>query len=81
MSGQVTVDERSRTFALDRLAAGAAANASFYVRAQEAGAQVPVYFDLTYSGPRGHRPGPTVATVSVSSNPTPAPKFPQPPGN
>jgi hypothetical protein len=79
LGGQVDVDERSRTFALDRLAAGAAANASFYVRAQEAGAQVPVYFDLTYSGPRGRRPGPTVATVSVSSNPAPAVKFPQSP--
>ena len=77
LSGQVTMDERSRRFALDRLAAGAAANASFYVRAQEAGAQVPVYFDLTYSGPGGRRPDPTVATVSVSSKPTPAPKFPQ----
>jgi CHAT domain len=77
LSGQVTVDERSRKFALDRLAVGAAANASFYVRAHEAGPQVPVYFDLTYSGPRGRCPDPTVATVNVSSNPTPAPKFPQ----
>lgn len=77
LSGQVTVDERSRRFVLDRLAVGAAANASFYVRAKEAGTQVPVYFDLTYSGPRGRRPDPTVATVSVSSNPTPVPKFPQ----
>jgi hypothetical protein len=80
LSGQVAADERSRRFALDRLAAGAAANASFFVRAQEAGPQVPVYFDLTYSGPRGRRPDPTVATVRVSSNPTPAPKFPQSPG-
>jgi hypothetical protein len=80
LSGQVTVDERSRTFALDRLVAGTVANASFYVRAQEAGAQVPVYFDLTYGGPRGRRRSPTVATVTVSSNPTPAPKFPQSPG-
>ena len=79
LNGQVEVDERSRTFALDRLAAGAAANASFYVRAREAGAQVPVYFDLTYSEARGRRSDSTVATVSVSSNPTPAPKFPQSP--
>ena len=76
LSGQVTVDERSQRFTLDRLAAGAAANASFFVCAKEAGMQVPVYFDLTYSGPRG-RPDPTVATISVSSNPTPVPKFPQ----
>jgi hypothetical protein len=79
LNGQVNADERSRRFALGRLAAGAAANASFYVRAQEAGAQVPVYFDLTYSGPRGRRLDPTTATVSVSSNPTPAPKVPQSP--
>jgi hypothetical protein len=77
LSGQVTVDERSRRFALDRLAAGAAANASFYVRAQEPGSQVPVYLDLTYSGPRRRRPDRTVGTVSVSSNPTPAPRLPQ----
>jgi len=78
--GQVTVDERSRTFKLDRLAVGAAANASFCVRAQEAGAQVPVYFDLTYSGPRGRRPDQTGATVSVRSNPMPELKVPQSPG-
>lgn len=79
LSGQVTVDERSRMFVLDRLAAGAVANASFYVRAQESGAQVPVYFDLNYGGPRGRRPSPTVATVRVSGNPMPAPKIPQSP--
>lgn len=77
LSGQVTVDERSRRFALDRLAAGAAANASFYVRANDAGPQVPVYFDLTYRGQRGGRPDPTVATVRVSSKPTPMPSSPQ----
>jgi hypothetical protein len=80
LSGQVAVDERGRTFVLDRLAAGTAANASFYVRAQEAGAQVPVYFDLTYSGPHGRRSESTAATICVSSNATPAPKLPQSPG-
>jgi hypothetical protein len=77
LSGQITVDERSRKFALDRLPAGATANASFYVCAKEAGTQVPVYVDLTHSGPRGRHPNPTVATVSVSRDPTPVPKFPQ----
>jgi CHAT domain len=79
LSGQVTVDERSRRFALDRLAAGAAVNVSYYVRAQEAGARVPLHFDLTWSGPCGRRPDPTVTTVSVSGNPTPALKSPQSP--
>lgn len=77
LDGQFTMDERSRKFALDRLAAGAAANASFFVRAQEAGAQVPVYFDLTYGGRRERLLEPTVATVSVSSNPVPATTSPQ----
>jgi hypothetical protein len=81
LSGRVTVDERSQTFALDRLASGAAANASFYVRAREAGAQVPVYLDLIYSGSRGRRSEPRVATISVSSNRTlVAPRPPQSPG-
>ncbi|WP_187366514.1 CHAT domain-containing protein [Trebonia kvetii] len=80
LDGQVTVDERSRRFALDRLAAGATADASFYVRAQEAGPHVPLYFDLTYSGPRGRHPDRTLATVSVSGNPTPAPGFSPPTG-
>jgi hypothetical protein len=74
LSGQVTVDERSQTFALDRLAPGAAVNASFHVRAQEVGAQVPVYLDLTCSGPRGRRSASTAATISVSGNATPVPK-------
>jgi hypothetical protein len=76
LSGQVTVDERSRRFALDRLAAGATADASFYVRAQGAGPQVPLYFDLTFNGPRGRHADRTLVTVSVSGNPTPAPGFP-----
>jgi CHAT domain len=80
LSGQFTVDERSRIFVLERLAAGAAANASFYVHAPVAGAHVPVYFDLTYSAPRGRRTGRTLGTVRVSSSPTPASTFPQPPG-
>jgi hypothetical protein len=79
LAGHVEVDERSRTFALDRLAPGAATNASFFVRAHEAGAQVPVHFDLSYSGPGGDRSDPTVATVSVSGNQAPAPKPPQSP--
>ena len=72
LSGQVTVDERSRRFALDRLAAGVTADASFYVRAHEAGPQVPLYFDLCYQGLRGRHPDQTVATVSVNGNPAPA---------
>jgi len=77
LRGQVTVDQRSRTFVLDRLTPGAAANASFYVRAQEAGAHMPVYLDLAYSG---RPPEPTAATIRVSSSTTRAPKPPQSPG-
>ncbi|HEX4431085.1 MAG TPA: CHAT domain-containing protein [Frankiaceae bacterium] len=73
LDGRVTVDEHSRRFALDRLAAGAAATASFHVRAQESGTHVPVYLDLRYDGPRGRHRDPTVATVSVSSGPAPEP--------
>ena len=43
LSGQVTTESRGKSFALERLRAGASADASFFVRAQEAGAQVPVH--------------------------------------
>jgi len=74
LTGQITVDEGSRRFELGRLAAGATANASFYVRALEAGAHVPVRFNLTHGG---RRPEQAMATVSVSSSPMAPPKLPQ----
>lgn len=80
LSGQIEVDERRRIFALGRLAAGAAANASFSVRAPMPGAHVPLYFDLTYSGPRGVRTDQTAVALSVGGNPTPASTFPSPSG-
>jgi CHAT domain len=73
LSGQVTSDNRSRRFVLERLAAGASVDVPFFVRAQETGAQVPVYLDLAYSGPRGRRHNTTTGTVSVSSNPATVP--------
>ena len=81
LSGQVTTDNRSRKFLLERLPAGASVDASFFVRAQEAGAQVPVYLDLAYSGPRGRHHSTTTGVVSVSRHPAPGPvpaKAPQP---
>jgi hypothetical protein len=69
LSGQVTTENRSKSFALERLRAGASVDASFFVRAQEAGAQVPIHLDLTYSGPHRRHRSTTTRTVSVSSNP------------
>jgi hypothetical protein len=80
LQGQVKVDERSRKFALDRLAPGALVNAYFYVCAQEAGEHVPLYLDLTFIGPRGRRSEPMTVTISVSGNTVPAPTPPQAPG-
>ena len=73
LSGQVTTENRSKSFALERLRAGASVDASFFVRAQEAGAQVPIHLDLTYSGPHRRYRSTTTRTVSVSSNPTTGP--------
>jgi CHAT domain-containing protein len=81
LSGHVTPDNRSRKFLLERLPAGASVDASFFVRAQEAGAQVPVYLDLTYTGPRGPHHSTTTGVVSVRSHPVPGPmpaREPQP---
>ena len=73
LSGQVTTENRSKSFALERLRAGASVDASFFVRAQEAGAQVPVHLDLAYSGPGRRHHTTTTKTVSVSSNPATGP--------
>jgi hypothetical protein len=66
--GQVTTENRSRSFVLDQLRAGASVDASFFVRAQEAGTQVPIHLDLAYSwfGRRYHST--TTKTIRVSSN-------------
>jgi hypothetical protein len=68
LSGQVTTENRGETFTLERLPAGASVDASFLVRAQEAGAQVPVHFALFYSGPHRRHHSTITRTVSVSSN-------------
>jgi hypothetical protein len=80
LSGQVTTENRSRSFVLERLRAGASVDASFFVRAQEAGAQVPIHLDLAYSGPGGRHHSTTTRTVSVSSNPAPGPGLTHNPG-
>jgi CHAT domain len=69
LSGQVTTESRSKSFTLERLRAGASVDASFFVRAQEGGAQVPIHFDLAYSGPRRRHHSTTTRAVSVRSNP------------
>lgn len=69
LSGQVSIESRSRNFGVERLQAGGSVDASFFVRAQEVGAQVPIHFDLTYNGPHRRHHITTTRTVSVSSNP------------
>lgn len=70
LSGQVTTDNRSRSFTLEQLRVGASVDASFFVCAQEAGAQVPIHFDLAYNGPHRRHHSITTKTVSVSRNST-----------
>jgi hypothetical protein len=73
LSGQVTTENRGATFTVERLPAGASVDASFFVRAQEAGAQVPVHFALVYSGPHRRHRSSITRTVSVSSSTTKRP--------
>jgi hypothetical protein len=68
LSGQITTENRSKSFMLERLRAGASVDASFFVRAQEAGTQVPVHLDLAYNGPNRRYHSTTTRSVSVSSN-------------
>ena len=66
LSGQVTQDNRSHTYLLDRLGAGASVDVSFFVCAQEGGAHVPVYLDFEYNGSHGRLHGSTTTEVSVN---------------
>jgi hypothetical protein len=67
LSGQITIENRSKSFTLERLPTGASVDASFFVRAQEPGAHVPVHFDLAYRGPRRRHHGAMTAAISVNS--------------
>lgn len=67
LSGEVDTEERSKTFTLGWLPAGASADASFPVYADQAGAQVPIHLDLSYSGPHRRYHDSTTGTVSVSN--------------
>ncbi|HTA03304.1 MAG TPA: CHAT domain-containing protein [Streptosporangiaceae bacterium] len=78
-SGQVTTENRSKSFVLERLRAGASVDASFFVRAQEAGAQVPIHLDLAYSGPDRRHHSTMTGTVNVSSDPARRPEPAQDP--
>lgn len=69
LSGQVTTENRSKTFVLDQLRAGTSVDASFFVRAQEVGAKVPIHLDLAYSGSGQRHHTTTTRTVSVSGDP------------
>jgi len=69
LSGQVWIERRSKSFAVGQLPAGGSVDASFFVRAHEVGAQVPIHLDLTYNGPHRRHHSATTRTVSVSSNP------------
>jgi hypothetical protein len=68
LSGQITTENRSNSFVLERLQAGASVDASFFVRAQEAGAQVPIHLDLAYTGPNRRHHSTATRSLTVSSN-------------
>lgn len=70
LSGQVDTEDRSRTFTLGQLRAGGSTDVSFFVRAHEAGAKVPIHLDLAYSGPHRRHRDTTTGTVRVSNQPT-----------
>jgi hypothetical protein len=74
LSGQVTTENRGATSTVQRLPAGTSMDVSFFVRAEEAGAQVPVHFALVYSGPHRRHHRTITRTVSVSSGTTKHPK-------
>lgn len=48
LSGQVTIDHRTAHSTLEQLPPGRSADVPFYVRARQAGANVPVHLDLAY---------------------------------
>ena len=78
LSGQVTTEHRGKRFTMERLPAGASVDAPFSVRAQESGAEVPVYLDIAYKGPRRHHHDTLTGTVHVgpaaTGGPVPAQK-------
>jgi hypothetical protein len=67
ISGPVTPDSRSRTRRVGTLGPGASADVCFPVRADQAGAAVPVHFDLRYTSPAGPTEMSATATIGVAS--------------
>lgn len=67
LSGQVTTEHRGMRFTVERLLAGASVDAPFSVRAQESGAEVPVYLDIAYDGPRRRHHDTVTGTVRVGA--------------
>ncbi|MBV9444997.1 MAG: CHAT domain-containing protein [Streptosporangiaceae bacterium] len=72
LSGQVTTEHRGKRFMVPRLSAGASVDAPFSVRAQEPGAEVPVYLEIAYSGPRRRHHDTLTGTVRVAAAPASA---------
>jgi hypothetical protein len=66
ISGPFTPDARSRSRRIGALAPGASAAVRFPVRADEAGAAVPIHLDLRYSGPAGPAELSAKATIGVA---------------
>jgi hypothetical protein len=66
ISGPVTPDSRSRRRRIGSLGPGESADVCFSVRADQAGAAVPIHFDLNCSGPAGPTEISTMATIGVA---------------
>jgi len=65
ISGPLTPDLRSRIRRIGTLGPGVAADVRFSVRADQAGAAVPIHLDLRCSGPAGPTEISTTATIAV----------------
>jgi hypothetical protein len=72
LSGRIMADQRGASIKVDELRAGNSADVSFFVRGQETGSQVPVYFDIAYTYcSRRYRVATTQSVAVVSGLLTP----------
>jgi uncharacterized repeat protein (TIGR01451 family) len=77
VSGQVTADQRGACIRLEKLPAGSSADVSFFVRARQVGAHVPVHLDLDYSDQSQRYHGATTHSIKVIRDQvTPPPAVP-----
>jgi uncharacterized repeat protein (TIGR01451 family) len=65
VSGQATVDQRGARIRLEKLPAGRSVDVSFFVRARQVGAHVPVHLDLAYSDQSRRYRGATTHSIKV----------------